>query len=181
MRSGATRARGVNAIDWIAIAGSVTTALAALFTGWQAREVRRTVGEQREDRRLLYRPYLDVQLNQSDPATIDAANIGRGVALSCIVFSWVPAPREEQGASLAFALGAGNSKRIVLWQLNERADFVFAPLRVTSERIDIAICVDELGVLHRFGPNSYHEECRPDASSRPAWTRYQELIHRLGA
>src|SRR5579883_2635488 len=129
MRSGAVRARGGIAIDWIAIAVSVTTAAAALFTCWQAREVRRTVGEQKEDRRLLYRPYIHVHRDPADPTTIDDENIGRGVALNCLVLSWVPSPREEQGASLMFALGSGGSKRIELWQLNERANFVFAPLR----------------------------------------------------
>jgi len=173
--AGSVRADEVNAIDWIAAAGAVTTALAALFTGWQAREVRRTVGEQKEDRRLLYRPFIDVH---RDPATdaLVIENIGRGVALRCVVFTWPPPFGDSQGVSEMVALGAGGRRVLNSWTLQPRADYVFEDVERGTARLDIAICEDELGTLYRFAPRGAYDHWEGGAAHPPAWIGYYQVV-----
>lgn len=168
--------QGVSSIDWVAAASGVATALAAIFTGWQAREVRRTVGEQEEDRRLLYQPYIDVHGDTADQESWVVENVGRGVALKCVVFTWLPMPEGGQTVSGIMALGADRWKRWELWQLNPPSDYIFDPFRPSLERVIVAICEDELGALHRFGPYGSHELCPRDEKEKPAWTNYMELV-----
>jgi multisubunit Na+/H+ antiporter MnhG subunit len=156
--------------------GSLATALAAGFTGWQAREVRRTVGEQQEDRRLLYQPYIDISGETADQNTWHVENVVRGVALKCVVFTWLPSPVDAQAISEVMVLGAGHSKQWELWRLYPTSNYIFDPFRPSPARVDIAICEDELGALHRFGPSGFHEVCQRDQKSKPPWAAYWELV-----
>lgn len=129
----------------------------------------RTVGEQREDRRLQYQPYIDVHGETADQETWVVENIGRGVALRCVVFTWLPDAEGSKGVSSIMSLGAGQSKGWQPWKLNGGADSVFEPFVPGLERMDVAICEDELGVLHRFGPYGSHETYQRSSRNLTAW------------
>jgi len=158
--------------ETVVLAGAIATALAAAAAAWQAREVRRTIGEQREDRRLLYQPYVDVYATSESPTGWMVENVGRGIALKCAAFTWLPPPIDLQASSPLMALGAGNTKPLDGWILAEPADHVFAPFDHAA-RLDVAICEDELGNLHRFGPNAEHDVWQRGRANAPGWTHYR--------
>ena len=162
--------------DTIALVAAAAASSAAIATAWQAREVRRTVLEQREDRRLAYQPYLSLHLQSAQEGEVK--NVGRGIALNCVVFSWAVSPVNVQAASRIMTLEAGRAEPIALWELDERAgraDGLFQPASQTN-RLLIAICEDEIGNLHRFGPVTRHDIWTRNRSSGPEWTRYRHFV-----
>lgn len=187
-------------VDWLAVGAIATgcaaaaTALAAAFTAWQAREVRRTVNEAQRDRQLLYQPYLVVEDISVEEEEGSIQNIGRGVAANCMVFRWYPSGDRETGGDAAvptagqtvsappggyqsgsyvLALGAGQTKQWSPWLIRtERIDHIFAPESPQGERILVAICEDDIHRLHRFGSSGRHDLWSEADNTKPAWTNY---------